>query len=365
MHILSSLVAIMTCLLCVVGIHELGHAVAAKLCGVKIRRITLGLGRPLIRYSVNKTVSLDLCLWPLGGRVHLLNTQIEPVAIQDHPFCFNKKPIWMRIIILLAGSFANILVAIVALTLMMMLGFKQIPSIVNAVAVPSLAATAGIQPFDRITQVAGHPTYFWRDVSMQLIMHVGEEKVPITFCRRSGICKNSDLDLRIWQEKSLKPSTQSHYSIYKAIGIEPDLEPGNIVNVKGLSFWQACISAWSQLIGLIIFSIIMLKQIITSHLPFASLVGPFKLFQTIIDSFSEGLTIFLYFIANFSIAMGLANLLPIPGLDGGSILYGLIEKIRGKPISIAADILIYRLLSIAFTLIFIQLMVNDLRFYFE
>ncbi|MDP3705613.1 MAG: site-2 protease family protein [Legionellaceae bacterium] len=358
MHIIISIVTILICLLCVLGIHEGGHALAAKLLGVKINRVSLGFGKPIVSWTRRSGYTLDICLWPLGGCVHLLNSRVAPVSPKDYPFCFDKKPIWVRTIILLSGSVANSLVAGLALLFMFMLGFQQLPPVIASVSSPSNAATAGLHPGDQLTQVAGHDTLFWRDVSMQFIRHIGQANVPVTACSSNTNCRTTTLDLRLWRDKN------KNFEVFSAIGIKPDTTPQRIQSIQGLPFWPALSAAWSKLLSLVCFFVIMIKQLLTGNLPFAALIGPFKLFSAIIDSFSQGLAIFLYFIANFSLAMALINILPIPSLDGGSILYGFIEKIRGKPISIALEILIYRLLFIVFTLVFFQLIMNDLRHYF-
>jgi len=357
MHIVISLFAIIICFLCVVGIHEWGHALAATYFGVKIKRITLGFGKPLRSWPQRAGYTLDVCLWPLGGCVHLFNTRVAPVAPHDYPYCFDKKSIGVRTIILLSGAIANIITAGGALLLMLMIGYKQLPPIVASVTVLSHAAAAGLKAGDRITHVANHATPFWRDVSMQLIMHLGEQNVAIAVCSSQNDCRTTTLDLKLWHKQ------EESFELFSAIGITPDISDQHVIHVRGLSFFKACIAACSQLLGLVCFFIVMIKQILTSQIPFAALIGPFKLFQAIIDSFSQGLAIFLYFIANFSLAMALINLLPIPGLDGGSILYGLIEKIRGKPLSIALEVLIHQLLFIVFALVMFQLVMNDLHHY--
>ncbi len=86
-------------------------------------------------------------------------------------------------------------------------------------------------------------------------------------------------------------------------------------------------------------------------IPFAVLLGPIGLLAASAGSFMQGLAVFLYFIASLSLAVGLVNLFPIPGLDGGSIIYALVEKIRGKPVPIAWELLLHRLAMIIFCLV--------------
>ena len=80
-----------------------------------------------------------------------------------------------------------------------------------------------------------------------------------------------------------------------------------------------------------------------------------------VASFLQGLVVFLYFISSLSFAVALINLFPIPGLDGGSIMYALIEKIRGKPVSVGMEVLLHRLIFIVFCLVLVQLLLNDLQ----
>jgi regulator of sigma E protease len=201
-------------------------------------------------------------------------------------------------------------------------------------------------------------TPYFRDVAIQLIMNLGKNNVPISFCDSKNICQQSTINLNLWNAKS------KQLSMFAAIGFTPGDIEKNRINVPGVNFSTAVKNSFSDLVNLTKFFVIMIKQILTGNIPFATLIGPFKFFEAIIDSFQQGLTTFLYFIVNFSLAMAIANLLPIPSLDGGGIIYCLLEKIRGKPLSIALEELIYRLVFIAFAMFFTQLIVNDLKYYF-
>ncbi len=358
MQTLISICAIIICLICVIGIHELGHGIAAKIFGVKIQKISLGFGHTLFSWKSKAGYTVDLKPLLIGGRVHLYNNRVNQVADAEQLYCFDKQPIWIRIIILLSGSFANLIVAFLALVFMLMLGFNQLKPIVAEVQPNSNAALAGLKSNSEIVSINNHKTTYFRDVAMQLIMHVGEKNVKMIVCNADNTCQQAEINLDIWNKDS------KDFSMFSAIGFTPKDIEENTIHVQGLSFSAAIQKAIQQLVGLMCFFMIMLKQILTGHIPFAALIGPFKFFEAIIDSFAQGLSIFLYFIANFSLAMAIANLLPIPTLDGGSIIYSFIEKIRGKPMSVALEILIYRLVFIAFALFFVQLIINDLKYYF-
>lgn len=356
-HGIISVFVMMMCLIVVIGIHELGHALAARFFRIDIHRISLGFGRTLKRWTTRSGSEIELNLCLIGGRLHLLNSRVAPVPEDKFMYCFDKKPIWIRTIVLLAGSITNLITAFLALFFMMLLGFKQIEPIIANVSPSSNAAIAGLKAGDRFTQIAKQDTPFWRDVGMQFMMNAGRNQVPVQTCSAANQCRISHINLKIRDTKS------SNRSLFAALGITPATSPSPIIYIKGVSVGRALQSAGLQCGQLLWFFIIMIKQILTGNIPFAALLGPFKLFETIIDSFFQGLAIFLYFLANFSIAMALVNLLPLPSLDGGAIIYGLIEKIRGKPVSIAFELLLYRLCSIILVLMFIQLVLNDLRSY--
>lgn len=358
MQTFISICAVIICLICVISIHELGHGIAAKILNVKIRKISIGFGRPVFSWKSKSGYDIDLCPLLIGGRVHLYNNRVHPVADDEQLYCFDKQPLWIRIIILLSGSFANLILAFVALVFMLMLGFNQLKPIIAEVMPDSKAALAGLSANSKIISVANRKTPYFRDVAMQFITHVGQKDVDITFCNLENNCQQGKINLDIWHN-NLKD-----FSMFSAIGFTPQNIEENSIHVKGVNFTTAVKDSILQLIDLTAFFAIILKQIVTGNIPFASLIGPFKFFEAIIDSFAQGLATFLYFITNFSLAMAIANLLPIPTLDGGEIFYCCIEKIRGKPMTVALEVLIYRLIFIVFAMFFVQLIVNDLKYYF-
>lgn len=358
MQTLISICAVIICLICVIGIHELGHGIAAKIFKVKIQKISLGFGTPIFSWKAKAGYTVELCPLLLGGRVHLYNNRVQKVADNEQIYCFDKQPIWMRIIILLSGSFANLILAFLALVFMLMLGSNQLKPVISEIIPNSNAAIAGLEANSKIISIANHKTPYFRDVAMQLIMHFGQKNVEITMCNPNNSCKQTKINLNIRNKNS------KDFSMFSAIGFKPQKIDENNIYVKGVNLSKAIKNSFEQLIGLTSFFIIMIKQILTGHIPFATLIGPFQFFEAIINSFAQGLATFLYFITNFSLAMAIANILPIPTLDGGSIIYCIIEKIRGKPMSVALEILIYRLIFIAFAMFIVQLIVNDLKYYF-
>ncbi len=350
-----ALLAIVLTLILVVGLHEVGHALAAKLFGVKIQRIAIGFGKPLFTYKDKAGREWVWALWPLGGYVHLLNSRIAPVPDQDYSACFDKKPIWIRCVILVSGACANLLIAWLALTLMFMLGYQQQSPLIQEVIPQSIASLAGLQANDRITAIAGWKTNSWQEVGMSLIMGLGKANVAAEVSDKEGAIRKVTLNLGHLHYK------KQDRSLLTALGIKAAPVKLHTQSIAGQSFWASAHQAIAQILRLFTFFMVALKQLITGVIPFAILLGPLGLFAGSIHSFAQGIAAFLSFIASLSLAVGLVNLFPLPGLDGGSIIYALVEKLRGKPVSVAFEVLLYRLAAIACVVLLFQLLLNDLQ----
>lgn len=352
-----ALLAMVVTLILVIGIHELGHAISAKFFGVKIQRIAIGFGRSLFAWKDKSGREWAWALWPLGGSVQLLNSRIQPVPAAQFNVCFDKKPIWQRCIILLSGALANLLVAWLALTIMYMVGYKQQTPVIEKIIPQTIAAKAGFQAGDSFVSMGDQLTNSWQEVGMGFIRLLGKPDVPILVKDKSRHVRQIKLDLSQWRYKKGMPS------LLTSLGIDAAPIKENTKQIAGQSVVSAFSHAVKKSFYLIGFFLIMLKQIITGTIPFAVLLGPLGLFASSIHSFFQGISVFMYFIATLSLAVGLVNLMPVPGLDGGLILYALVEKVRGKPVSIAFEVLLHRLVMIIFMLIFVQLLINDLQRY--
>lgn len=350
MNILLGLIAIILSLILIVGMHEVGHALAAKCFGVKIERISIGFGTPLCSWRSKHGIEWVFARWPLGGYVKLLSSRIQPVAVQDYPYCFDKKPVSYRIIILVSGALMNLLVAWIALIIVSMNGYQETPAILQNVEPQSIAEKAGLHAGDTIISLANQTTPDLNAVGMAFISHLGNTKVQIHIKNKTGIEKQKTLNLILWHKKK---------NLFEGIGMTFNTEVKSKY-IKGVSFGKANQQALSKIKQLTTFFLVMLKQLLTGQVPLSFLLGPFGLFAVMAGSFIQGLSVFFYFIGTLSLAVAVVNLLPIPGLDGGSIVYAFVEKIRGKPLSVAFEVLLHQLVFIAFCVFLVQLIANDL-----
>lgn len=174
-----AIIAIILTLLLVIGIHEAGHALVARYFQVKIKKISIGFGKPLLRWQSASGCEWVWAMFPLGGYVQLENTRISPVEPSEYSGCFDKKPIWQRILILLAGAVANLITAWIALILVYSLGLTYTLPQVKAVQPNSLAAQAGIAVGDQFVSIADKATPTWNDVGMQMVILWGKNEIPM------------------------------------------------------------------------------------------------------------------------------------------------------------------------------------------
>lgn len=352
---LYSIAAIMCTLVIVVGLHEAGHALIARVFKVEIQSITIGFGRAILRWKMKNGTAFVWALWPLGGAVHLLNTRIEKVPASKHDDCFDKKPVWMRLCILLAGIAANLLFAWFALLLVSQLGIKARPPVIQTVLVPSFANDAGLRAGDQLISLNGDLLSSWQAVGRALIVAKGTASVRIVTKGKDGV-QQQRIDLESWK---IKPTDRS---IFQSLGIVPNTKCAAVL-IRSKSFWGSVGNASSELAQSIKFYFILLARIVTGSIPFSLLLGPLAIFNAAAASFLQGVSVFLWFTAQFSIAVAVVNSLPIPGMDGGGMVYALIEKWSGKPVSLALEILLFRLSVIALALVFVNLVMNDVQRY--
>jgi regulator of sigma E protease len=324
---------------------------------VKIKRVAIGFGQPIFQWKSARGCEWVLGRWLLGGYVQLNNTRISPVAPSEFDSCFDKKPIGQRIIILVSGVFANMITAWLAFFVVFYVGIQHKIPQVQRVEPNSLAAQAGILPKEQIVAINGHDVSSWQEVGQELIIGWGKKNSTVVLKTPEGQLKKTVLHL------SSVRAMSSRQSLLSQLGVTPNLHAAKQV-IRADSVLSSLSMASHNVVHLLYFFLMVLKQLLTGTLSFSLLLGPIGLFAASIASLSQGFIVFTNFIGCFSLAVALMNSAPIPCLDGGAIIYAVIEKLRGKSISVALELLIHRLVMIVFFLILVQLVKNDvLRFF--
>jgi regulator of sigma E protease len=168
----ASLIAFIFAMGLLVGWHEYGHYLAARLCGVKVVKFALGFGRPIFARKWGKDGTEWSLRWiPLGGFAMMLNEDdpnCQPIDPKDLPRAFNRQPLWKRSIIVAAGPLSNLLLAIILFAVVGMMGMKEPTPVLGKPTQHTIAAQVGTQAGDRIVNVDGQPVISWREAAQEL-----------------------------------------------------------------------------------------------------------------------------------------------------------------------------------------------------
>jgi regulator of sigma E protease len=304
-------------------VHEFGHFLFAKLMGVKVLKFSLGFGPKVFGKKCGETEYL-LSSVPLGGYVKMLGEdQGDEISDADRERAFSSQPVWKRLLIVFSGPLFNVLFATVIFVVLFLTGVPSLLPEVGEVVPDSPAAHAGLATGDRIAEINGIPITHWDDVT-EIIHESPGKRLRVTIKRGHG-----ELTLEITPEKKVTPNIFGENKAVGLIGIKPSGKTFTEKEALSGALVQAFKRTW-DIAALTVISIIKLIQRV---LPADTIGGPILIFQLAGQQASQGLMNFFAFMAIISINLGVANLLPIPILDGGHVLFLGIEVIRRKPLS--------------------------------
>ena len=316
MDILISLVVLSI----LIFIHELGHFLAARYFGVKVERFSIGFG-PVIAKKWFCDTEWAISAVPLGGYVKMKGQDdSDPLARSEDPDSYTAKKPWQRIIILFAGPFANFLLAFVLYLIVAFIGFNELAPKIGGIQPNSPAAAAKLQKGDLVLAINDQQVRSWRDLS-RIIDQNGER--PLKFLiERNG-------EQRVL---TIKPKLMQTQNIFKEkitkpmVGIYPS---GEIVKVSYPPL-EAIKVAWDKTIEASFFIVESIEKMIEGVVPAKEIGGVITIMDIAAKASHAGIAVLLTFMAIISVNLGILNLLPIPALDGGHIVFNLYEWISGK-----------------------------------
>jgi regulator of sigma E protease len=312
-------------------VHEMGHYLAGRLFGTRIDAFSIGFGPELAGWTDRRGTRWKLSVFPLGGYVKFagdMNAASEPdpawleLPPEERAMTLPGKPVWQRAIIVAAGPVVNLVLAILILAgFAYAYGENVTPSVVGAVQSGSAAATAGLQPGDRITAIAGRAIETYVDIKTYVVLRPAE-RVTIDYVR-AGQARHADVTIGT---QTLKDNfgNVSRIGLLGIAAAAPVARPVSLIAAPfaGLHAVRDILGGQMDAIG----------QIITGRRSVDELGGPLKIAQYSGQQFSLGLEPLIWFIAMVSINLGFINLLPIPMLDGGHLLFYAIEAVRRRPV---------------------------------
>ena len=346
MQALITLAAFLLTLGVLVSFHEYGHFLAARLCGVKVLRFALGFGKPLLTFRARNGTEWVLASIPLGGYVKLLDgrdTQ-QHIPPESRSESFDIKPLWQRSAIVAAGPLANFLLAVILFASIYVSGVPQLPARLQAPPAQSIAAKMGVVASDEVIGWQSLPSDYsvgpilvefdpvpsWNALRWLLLDALtGEQGFALEMRDVSGArsiqsFKRGDLPL-------LAPESDP----LQALGLLPEFTPSSEWQELKLSPIDALGFAAHRVYLITKVSTRLMLGLFTGKTTLKQLGGPLSIADMAGKSVQVGWQPFVAFLALMSISIGLLNLVPLPMLDGGQLLYDAWELVLGKRISVS------------------------------
>ena len=216
MSFLWSLGSFLITISVLVAIHEYGHFWAARKCGVKVLRFSIGFGRVIWHRIDKQGTEFALSLIPLGGYVKMLDGRAEEVPVELKSQAFDQKPVRQRAFIIAAGPLANFLFAIAAYWVIYSIGIPTIKPVIENVTSNSIAAQARIEPNSQVIAIDGENSSDWETVNMLLAAKLGDKQVEISVSPLgSGVTQEKQLNLSGWKFDPEKETA------FESLGINP------------------------------------------------------------------------------------------------------------------------------------------------
>jgi len=312
--------------------HELGHYLAGRLFGIKAEVFSIGFGNEIAGWTDKRGTRWKLSALPLGGYVRFAGdmnvaSQTDPAWLElpaeERARTFPAKPMWQRAIVVAAGPLTNFLLAFLILFgLVLAYGDNRTPSVVGSVLKGSAADHAGLQPGDRITALGGRSMDTFEDLVFYIQGRAGE-KVRVDFVR-GGAAQASET---VIGKEHVKDRFGNEGDI-GLLGVGP--AQSSFVRVGVL---EAPGIAFRRLGDLVRLTGEGLVQFVTGKRSIKDMGGPVRIAKISGEQMSLGVPNFVWLVAMISINLGFINLLPVPMLDGGHLLFYAIEAIRRRPVT--------------------------------
>lgn len=323
-------------LMVIVFVHEMGHFLVARWCNVRIEAFSIGFGKELWGFTDKKQTRWKLCLIPLGGYVKFWGDTNEAsfadqdaanhMSDEDKKVYFQLKPLWQKAAVVVAGPIANFIFAVAIFTVFLMsIGQPFISPRVDDVQVGGAAESAGIQSGDVIAQINGNEINSFNDLQ-KYIMFNPDKQISITVTRQL-----ESLTLSLTPKPFVFKDKYGNEQTIGRIGIIHN-SSADERQFRTLSLPDALSKGSSEVWFIIKQTLITIKDLFVGKGDIKQLGGPVKIAQTSGQLASEGILPLVRLAALLSVGIGLFNLFPIPMLDGGHLVFYLIEALIGKPL---------------------------------
>ncbi len=300
-------------------VHEFGHFLVAKKCGVHVEEFSLGMGPIIFKWKRKKDPTLySIRLLPIGGFCAMAGEVMEDgnKKLSKDKYMCNKKP-YQKFLILVAGVTMNFILAIVLLTLQGLIwGSNNQLSYVGLVTENSPIEEAGIEVGDRIVSINGVKTQTWDKIQVAIALKNKDKSYEFVVKKDDGTTKKYEITPKVTKD------ADGNETFLFGFGADQKLNKSFISSIK-----YAFVKFWSIITSMAL----IIGKLITGKLSLDSLAGPVGMY-TVVGTAKTSIQSILYLTAYLSVNLGFVNILPFPAFDGGRILFVIIEKIKGSPV---------------------------------
>jgi regulator of sigma E protease len=324
----TSVLPFLVILTVLVFVHELGHFLVARRNGVRVEVFSVGFGPELFGWTDRKGTRWRLSLLPLGGYVRMMgdgdvaSVTKGPVADSERQYSLFAKPVGQRAAISVAGPLANFLFAIVVLALLFATAGRPFtPPTADQVVDDGAAATAGIKAGDRFLTVDGRPVERFEELQ-RIVQESPGRPLSVEIRRDEQV-----IAMSVTPKSSEITDRFGNTRVVGLLGVR-SLKVETRRDGPVLAVWHALTETWNLTIG----TLKALGQIIAGTRGSDELGGPLRIAQMSGEVAQGGIVATLWFMAILSINLGLINLLPVPVLDGGQLVFYAAEALRGRPL---------------------------------
>ena len=338
--------------------HELGHFLVARLFGVGVEKFSLGFGPRLFGKKIGLT-DYRVSLIPLGGFVKMVGedptAEMDP---QDIPLSFTHKHVFKRMLIVAAGPAFNLLLAVfIFYGIFQISGTYILRPSIGGVQENSPAQTAGLQAGDMITAINGTPVANWDEMAA-MITGSGGRPMTITIQRPEWDLFTTTVTPNTTTSKNIFGEDIQRY----IIGIS---SAGEVVNQR-LNPIEALVESVRQTYNITKLTVVSIVKLIQGTVSTKTLGGPIMIAELAGQQAREGAVNLVFFIALLSINLAIINFLPIPVLDGGHLLFFVIEAIKGRPVNVKVREIAQQVGMVILIMLMILVFYNDItRLFFS
>lgn len=333
-------------LLVVITIHEFGHFIFAKIFGVYVYEFSIGMGPKIIsKKGKNGETDYSIRAIPIGGYVQLAGEEIDDDKKIPKNRKMYSKPAWQRFLIMFFGPMNNFILAIILLLLYAFIwGAPVLTPTLTDVSSGSAAEAAGLVVGDTVLEVNNHKASTTDDVQLYLALTKSGQTVNFKIKRQDGNIENINVTPR-------KENVDGKETYRYGITFGGNVEKGFFKSIK---------YSFVKFGALMKQMAITVKSLFTGKLSLKNMSGPIGIYSIVGSTASSGISSVIQLVALLSVNVGFINLIPFPAFDGGRILFLIIEKIKGSPVTTKTENIVHAIGFVLLMILMLYITFNDI-----